>query len=102
MINGGHVLIGGKDGRRDVVPGSEKFLPAPAPVPAPTPNETWLHGRRGPITFSGDRPAFFTRDRNAAEWYSREGGKPERGSIEFGAFGTNRRQKAEQSAWKIN
>lgn len=35
--------------------------------------KTWYHGRRGPATFSGDRPSFFT-DKESAEWFAFERG----------------------------
>lgn len=63
----------------DMVPGAEEdpyfSQRGPNVVPAPAEGERWYHGRRGPISFAPGRPAFFTRQREGAKWYSRERGE---------------------------
>jgi hypothetical protein len=58
----------------DMVPGAEKSSPKPNVVPAPQADEPWYHGRRGEINFDPSRPAFFTREREGANWYAHERG----------------------------
>jgi hypothetical protein len=70
---------------RDMVPGAEKAFKKPNVVAAPTKGESWFHGRRGDIKFEEGRPAFFTRDKEGANWYANERG-PKEGKSTIGEF----------------
>jgi ribosomal protein S18 acetylase RimI-like enzyme/8-oxo-dGTP pyrophosphatase MutT (NUDIX family) len=79
----------------DMIPGAENLGGAPNIVPAPQEDESWYHGRRTdkPIHFDPNRPAFFTRSKDGAGWYSMERGDYDHPPV-IGEFKLNIKQPA--------
>ena len=60
------------DPYRDMIPGAEKSYKKPNTVSPPKESEIWYRGQATGTTLSEDKPIFFTRDSNDAEWFKNE------------------------------